>query len=53
MNILIVEDDKTIAKSIALALDDEGHVHNICGTAEDGLNSAREEDLAALQNSLG
>ena len=48
MNILIVEDDKTIAKSIALALDDEGHVHNICGTAEDGLNSAREDQFDAI-----
>ena len=48
MNILIVEDNKTIAKSIALALDNEGHVHNICGTAKDGLNSAREDQFDAI-----
>lgn len=48
MNILIVEDDNTIARSIALALHDEGHLNDICHTAEDGLNAAREEQFDAI-----
>ena len=48
MNILIVEDDNYIAKSIALALDDEGHINSICNTAEDGLNEAREDQYDAI-----
>ncbi len=42
MNILIVEDDPIVAKSIAMALEDEGHFHMITDTAEDGINAARE-----------
>jgi len=34
MNVLIIEDDPMIAKSLSLALTDEGHHSNICGTAE-------------------
>lgn len=34
MNILIVEDDPTVARSIAIALADEGHYYMICDTAE-------------------
>lgn len=48
MNILIVEDDALIAKSIALALEDEGHFYNICNTAEDGLNAARADQYNAI-----
>ena len=42
MNILIVEDDAIVAKSIAMALKDEGHFYMITDTAEDGLNAVRE-----------
>ena len=39
MNILIVEDDPTVARSIATALADEGHYYKICDTAEEGINA--------------
>lgn len=42
MNILIVEDDPIVAKSMAIALEDEGHFYLITDTVEDGLNAARE-----------
>ena len=42
MNILIVEDDPIVAKSIALTLEDEGHFYLICTNAEDGFNAVRE-----------
>ncbi|MCE2517590.1 MAG: response regulator transcription factor [Alphaproteobacteria bacterium] len=42
MNILIVEDDYMIAKSISMALEDEGHHYHIANTAEDGMNAVRE-----------
>lgn len=48
MNILIVEDDATTARSIAMALSDEGHVHYICDTAEEGLGCARERQYNAI-----
>jgi two-component system cell cycle response regulator CtrA len=48
MNILIIEDDKAVARSIALAVKDEGHIYNICNTAEEGLNAVREGDYDAL-----
>lgn len=41
MNILIVEDDYMIAKSISMALEDEGHHYHIANTAEDGMNAVR------------
>ena len=42
MNVLIIEDDPMIAKSLSLALTDEGHHSNICGTAEEGYFAARD-----------
>ena len=42
MNILIVEDDPIVAKSIAMALEDEGHFYVIYDNAEDGINAVRE-----------
>ena len=42
MNVLIVEDDPIISKSLSLALSDEGHFSVICGTAEDGLIAATD-----------
>lgn len=42
MNVLIIEDDPMIAKSLSLALTDEGHHSNICGTAEEGYIAARD-----------
>ncbi|MGU9962014.1 MAG: response regulator transcription factor [Candidatus Puniceispirillales bacterium WSBS_2018_MAG_OTU23] len=48
MNILIVEDDQLIAKSIAMALDDEGHHHHIAYTAEDGINAVLEDIFDAV-----
>ena len=48
MNILIVEDDDLIADSIAMALEDEGHIYTITNTAEDGLNAVREHHYDAV-----
>ena len=48
MNILIVEDDELIAKSISMALDDEGHHYHIANTAEDGMNAVREDIFDAV-----
>ena len=48
MNILIIEDDDLIAKSIAMAIKDEGHFCDICNTAEEGLSAAREGDFDAI-----
>ena len=48
MNILIVEDDQLIADSIAMALEDEGHIYHITHTAEDGLNAVRENNYDAV-----
>jgi two-component system cell cycle response regulator CtrA len=48
MNILIVEDDPMVAKSIAMALENEGHFHVIAETAEDGLNAVREGSYDAV-----
>ena len=48
MNILIVEDDDLIANSIAMALEDEGHIYHHASTAEDGLNAARENSYDAI-----
>jgi two-component system cell cycle response regulator CtrA len=48
MNILIVEDDQMIAKSISMALEDEGHHYHIANTAEDGMNAVREEIFDAV-----
>ena len=48
MNILIIEDDDLVAKSIAMAVKDEGHFCEICNTAEDGLNAVREGDYDAI-----
>ena len=48
MNILIVEDDKTVATSIAQALSDEGHSNDTCHTFEDGLNAACEDNYDAI-----
>jgi len=42
MNVLIIEDDPMIAKSLSLALTDEGHHSNICSTAEEGYIAARD-----------
>ena len=48
MNILIVEDDDLIADSIAMALENEGHINTITNTAEDGLNAVREHHYDAV-----
>ena len=48
MNILIVEDDNLIADSIAMALEDEGHIYQITNTAEDGMNAIRENNYDAV-----
>lgn len=48
MNILIVEDNNLIADSIAMALEDEGHIYHITNTAEDGLNAIRENNYDAV-----
>jgi two-component system cell cycle response regulator CtrA len=48
MNILIVEDDPSSAKSIAMALEDEGHFYLITETADDGMNAVREGTYDAL-----
>ena len=48
MNILIVEDDPFVAKSIGMALEAEGHHYMICDTAEEGISSVREEYFDAV-----
>lgn len=48
MNILIVEDDPIISKSLSMALSDEGHFSDICGTAEDGLIAATDNSYDAI-----
>ena len=48
MNILIVEDDPTVARSIAIALADEGHYYMICDTAEEGINAVKDEYFDAV-----
>jgi len=42
MNILIIEDDALCAKSLAMAVKNEGHYYYICGSGTEGLNAARE-----------
>jgi two-component system cell cycle response regulator CtrA len=48
MNVLIVEDDPIISKSLSMALSDEGHFSDICGTAEDGLSAATDNSYDAI-----
>jgi two-component system cell cycle response regulator CtrA len=48
MNVLIVEDDPIISKSLSMALSDEGHFSDICGTAEDGLIAATDNSYDAI-----
>lgn len=48
MNVLIVEDDPIISKSLSMALSDEGHFSDICGTAEDGLIAATDHCYDAI-----
>lgn len=48
MNILIIEDDQLVARSIAMAIKDEGHFCDISNTAEEGLNAVREGDYDAI-----
>lgn len=48
MNVLIVEDNPIISKSLSLALSDEGHFSDICGTAEDGLIAATDHCYDAI-----
>ncbi|MGC6484957.1 MAG: response regulator transcription factor [Candidatus Puniceispirillales bacterium] len=48
MNILVIEDDQLVARSIAMAIKDEGHFCEISNTAEEGLTAAREGDFDAI-----
>ena len=48
MNVLIVEDDPIISKSLSMALSDEGHFSDICGTAEDDLIAATDNSYDAI-----